>query len=393
MDDRSHRHYMQQAVDLAWRGRGWVDPNPMVGCVIVKGGCVIGQGFHTGFGNLHAEREALVNCAELGNDPHGADVYVTLEPCSHYGKTPPCADALIEAGVSRVIVGASDPNPQVAGGGIARLQQAGIEVIEGVCERECVAMNRPFFKYLSQHIPYVVAKYAMTLDGKIATRTGASKWITGDAARAHAHLFRGTYASIMVGVQTVIADDPLLTARTDADTLERTDADTLGRTDADAFGRAPHQPTRVICDTNLRTPLDAQVVTTTDIAPTLIATSVSDPSAHKPYTDAGCGILCVRPGEDGRIDLAELIQMLGEMGIDSVYIEGGSTLFGSAFDARLVDEVHAYVAPKVFGGAAAPGAIGGVGVPTPDDCMQFAIEQIEPVGGDIFIRAMTERIQ
>lgn len=209
---RIDEFYMARAVRLARNGIGWVNPNPLVGAVVVKNGRIIGQGWHRAYGDLHAERHALANCTD---DPRGATIYVTLEPCCHTGKQPPCTEALIEAGLARVVMGSDDPNPEVAGRGVAQLQKAGIEVTRGVLRRECDELNRAFFHYIQTGKPYVILKYAMTLDGKIATRSGKSKWITGEVARRRVHEDRQRYAAIMVGVGTVLADDPLLTCRLD----------------------------------------------------------------------------------------------------------------------------------------------------------------------------------
>lgn len=263
--------YMRLAIELARKGCGWVNPNPMVGAVIVKDGRIIGQGYHRKCGELHAERNALADCR---TSAAGATLYVTLEPCCHYGRTPPCTEAIIESGINRVVIGSSDPNPLVSGKGVAILRSHGIEVTEHVAKEECDKLNESFFHYIQNKTPYVVMKYAMTMDGKIATYTGKSKWITGEAARLRVHEDRHRYSAIMVGVGTVLADDPMLTCR-----LENS-----------------RNPLRIICDTNLRTPPEAKLVTTTDTAPTLIATTVNDPNRHRPYLDAGCEIMVVPRG-------------------------------------------------------------------------------------------------
>ena len=235
--------YMALALDLARKGAGWTSPNPMVGAVIVKDGQVIGQGYHAKCGDLHAERAALANCQ---GDPAGATIYVTLEPCCHHGRQPPCTDAILEAGITRVVVGSGDPNPLVAGKGLDILRSHGVAVTEGVLDAECKALNDVFFHYIQTGRPYVVLKYAMTLDGKLAAYTGASQWITGEEARRHVHTQRSRFRSIMVGVDTVLADDPQLTCRIEG-------------------GR---NPLRIICDSHLRTPLSAQVVQTAKEVPT-----------------------------------------------------------------------------------------------------------------------------
>lgn len=329
--------YMDQALNLAKKGQGWVNPNPMVGAVIVKNGKIIGQGYHKKFGGLHAEREALASCKESAQD---ATIYVTLEPCCHYGKTPPCTEAIIEAGIKRVVVACLDPNPLVAGQGVKVLEEAGLEVAVGVLEKPANRLLKSFFHYIQTKQPYIILKYAMTLDGKIATGTGDSKWITGEASRYHVHQSRHAYSAIMVGVNTVIADDPSLTAR-----LEE----------------PSKNPIRIICDSHLRTSLASQLVSTAKQVPTIIATCCQDPQVHAPYQDAGIEILVTQPDQAGRVNLPELLTRLGEKGIDSIYVEGGAQLQGSLLDQGLVQEIHTYIGGKVIGGQKALPPIGGQG--------------------------------
>lgn len=362
--------FMLRALELAKRGEGAVNPNPLVGCVLVRNGRIIGEGWHTAFGKPHAEREALADCARRGESARGATAYVTLEPCSHFGKTPPCADALVEAGVARVVVGTLDPNPLVAGRGCACLREAGIRVDCGVLEDACRSINRVFFHFIQYKRPYVVAKYAMTLDGKIATRTGASKWITGAEARQRVHEDRARYAAIMVGVNTVIADDPLLTCRLEASCT---------------FCGTPRNPVRVICDSRLRTPLDARVVESAREVSTLIATCVEDERAHAAYRNRGCEVAVVPSDAQGRVSLEALLDVLGARGIDGVIVEGGSTLLGAAFDAGIVNAVRAYVAPKVFGGAQAPSPVGGLGVSVPADALALGEPRVTQLGRDLLV--------
>ena len=255
MDDIA---YMKMALELAQKGAGRTAPNPMVGSVIVKDGRVIGTGYHRQYGGLHAEREALAACTE---SPVGATMYVTLEPCCHHGKQPPCVDAILEAGIGRVVVGSSDPNELVCGKGIATLREHGVEVTEHVLAEECDRMNPVFFHYIQKKRPYVVMKYAMTLDGKIAAYTGESKWITGEKAREHVHRQRDRYTAIMAGSGTVLADDPLLTCRIPG-------------------GR---NTIRILCDSRLRIPLTANVIRTAGEVPTILATCCSEPERLLPY--------------------------------------------------------------------------------------------------------------
>lgn len=357
--------YMRLAIQLAQQGCGWVNPNPMVGAVIVKDGRIIGKGWHKKYGELHAERNALENYRKSSGkeSASGATLYVTLEPCCHYGKTPPCTDAIIESGISRVIIGSSDPNPLVAGKGIAILRSHGIEVIENIAKDECDRLNESFFHFIQNKTPFVIMKYAMTMDGKIATGTGKSRWITGEAARQRVHEDRHHYSAIMSGVGTVLADDPLLTCR-----LENS-----------------RNPLRIICDTSLRTPVKSNIVTTADTVPTLIATAVTDVDKHRPYLDAGCEIMTV-PQKENHIDLTCLMRRLGERQIDSILLEGGGTLNWSALQSGIVQKVQAYIAPKLFGGSGQT-PVAGTGVESPDDAFRLTKPVITQFGDDILLES------
>lgn len=375
--------FMRRALDLAKNGCGWTNPNPMVGAVIVRDGRIIGEGWHTKSGKLHAEREAFAHCSE---DPAGATLYVTLEPCCHWGKTPPCTEAIIERGIARVVMGAPDPNPLVAGRGMAQLRQAGIEVTEGILVPECQHANRVFLHYIQTNKPYVVLKYAMTLDGKIATKTGASRWVTGKAAREHVHACRHRFAAILVGINTVVADDPLLTCRLDGEALLGEPLHTPSTFfEADELEGTAHQPVRVVLDSTLRIPTSAQLVKTAQEIPTIIATTSTDPERTAALTAAGCTVLVTKAKGAGRIDLANLLDQLGQRGIDSLYVEGGATVHAAYLEAGLVDEVHAYVAPKIFGGASAPGPVAGTGVEAPSQAVTFACASIKQLGPDVLL--------
>lgn len=399
-------YYMHRALELAMRGVGKVNPNPLVGAVVVKDGRIIGEGWHTAFGQPHAEREALAACSE---DPKGASIYVTLEPCCHEGKQPPCTEALIEAGVARVVMGAPDPNPLVAGGGISQLRAAGIEVVEGVCVEECIAINKAFFHFIKTKMPYVVLKYAMTLDGKIATRTGASKWITSETARRRVHEDRNRYAAIMVGVNTVIKDNPELTCRLgdfaslDAsgeiglserkreDQLElETDADqeaieaNLDGKDVSFAELSASNPIRIVCDTHLRTPLDSKLVQTAIEVPTYIATCESNMKKQMPYREWDVEFI-VCPEADGHVDLCFLMEKLGSMGIDSVIVEGGAELNWSVLAFGVVSKVQCYVAPKIFGGGAAPSPVAGFGIDIPKHAFELGEPEVTKLGPDLLI--------
>ena len=356
--------YMRLALQLAQRGCGWTAPNPMVGAVIVKGGKIIGQGWHQRYGQAHAERNALSSCVEA---PQGATMYVTLEPCCHYGKQPPCVDAILDAGICRVVVGSADPNPLVAGKGIAILRAHGIDVTENVLQEECDELNKVFFHYITTKRPFVSMKYAMTMDGKIAAYTGASKWVTGEAARNHVQQQRHRFSGIMVGVGTVLADDPLLTCRMEG-------------------GR---DPVRIICDTHLRTPLQSQVVTTAKQVPTILATCCGNPEKQALYQQAGCRILCLEE-QCGHVNLPQLMEQLGQEQIDSILLEGGGTLNWSALESGIVQQVQAYIAPKLFGGRDAKTPIEGAGVPFPDAAFRLKNSRFERLGEDFLIESEVE---
>ena len=358
-------YYMRRALSLAARSEGWCSPNPMVGAVIVKGGEIIGEGYHERRGDLHAERAALAHCSA---DPRGATMYVTLEPCCHYGRQPPCTDAILEAGIARVVCGSGDPNPLVAGKGTGILRANGVEVTEHVLEEECRALNEVFFHYITRKTPFVALKYAMTLDGKIAAYTGESKWITGPAARVHVHRLRNKYRGIMCGVGTVLADDPALTCRIDG-------------------GR---NPVRIVCDGRLRTPINSQLVRTARETPVIIATLCSDAQRARPYLDAGCEVI-VLPERGGHFDLAALMSELGRREIDGLLIEGGATLNWSALEAGIVRKVYAYVAPMLLGGTSAKSPVGGQGFPDPGSGARMEIVRTERLGTDILIECEVKR--
>lgn len=358
--------YMRMALDLARRGMGFTSPNPMVGAVIVKDGSVIGQGWHERYGQAHAERNALKNCTE---DPAGSTLYVTLEPCCHHGKQPPCTDAILEAGIRRVVVGSGDPNPLVNGKGLQILKDHGIEVIERVLETECDRLNEVFFHYIRTGRPFVVMKYAMTMDGKIATHTGASKWVTGETARKQVAQLRSQYAAIMVGIGTILADDPLLTCRMDG-------------------GK---DPIRIICDSELRTPLDSRAVSTAKEVPTIIAACRPDRDRIQAFEEKGCSVLIV-PEKDGQVNLGQLMDLLGERKIDSILLEGGGTLNWAALESGIVQKVQSYIAPKLFGGQDAKTPVEGAGVADPSQAFRLKNSRITRLGEDFLIESEVENV-
>lgn len=363
MMETSDLDHIKRAITLANRGIGFVNPNPLVGAVIVKDGRVIGEGWHERYGGWHAERNALLHCTE---DPRGATMYVTLEPCCHQGKTPPCTRAIIARGIARVVVGIQDPNPLVSGKGIALLRAAGIQVDCGFEQETIRHQNRVFLKYIQQRLPWVILKTAMTLDGKIATPSGDSRWVTGEPARLRVHEMRHRFMAIAVGIGTVLADDPMLNCRLP--------------------GREVRQPLRVVIDTFARIPLESQLVRTADRYPTLVAHAAGAP-ADKLRALQCFGVqtlLC--PSTPGGIDLLHLLTHLGANGIDSLLVEGGGNLNYSFLARGLVDELHAFVAPKIIGGASAKTPVEGEGITRMADAIPFRLTGVEHLGDDLLLK-------
>ena len=361
--DMTDRDYMSRAIELAKHGIGWTSPNPVVGAVIVKDGRIIGEGYHRRCGEPHAERNAI---ASLKESAAGASLYVTLEPCCHYGRTPPCTEAILEQGIARVVIGSRDPNPEVAGKGAAILRKAGIWVEEDFMREECDRLNSIFFHYITKKTPYVVMKYAMTADGKIATRTGASKWITGDAARAKVQKLRHRCMGIMAGIGTVLADDPMLNVRIEG-------------------GKSP---IRIICDSDLRIPSDSQICRTVKEFPTIVACAAArlKDREEEILRLERLGIQVVQTfGGESAVDLKELMGILGNQGFDSILLEGGGTLNDSALQAGIVSEIQAFVAPKLFGGNEAKTPVAGRGVNFPDEAVPLTLEKISQVGEDLLL--------
>lgn len=373
MENDSKERFMRAAIELAKKGEGWTNPNPLVGAVIVKENQIIGQGYHHKYGDLHAERDALRDCRERGNDPSGAQIFVTLEPCCHTGKQPPCVEAIVETGIKKVVVGSRDPNPLVSGKGAAFLRERGVEVEEDFLRSECDALNFIFFHYITSKTPYVALKYAMTADGKIATTAGKSKWISCQESRDFVHQLRNKYSCIMAGIGTVLADDPLLTCRIPG-------------------GR---NPTRIICDSSLRLPLDSQLVQTARDVPTIVACADSAGiDKEKALAQKGVQVIrCGSPSCGNRVDLSLLMQKLGELGLDSVLVEGGGALNFSLLKAGLVQRVYSFVAPKIFGGAAAPSPVAGSGVLEVADAFSLAQTDARKIGSDVLIEYEVKQAQ
>lgn len=364
--------YMRRAIELAKKGSSHVNPNPLVGAVIVRDGEIIGEGYHECYGQLHAERNAIANAKKRGNSLEGSTIYVTLEPCCHYGKTPPCTEAIIEEKIARVVVGSDDPNPLVSGKGFQMLREKGIEVIPHFLKEECDAMNHVFFHYIRTGTPYVAMKYAMTMDGKIACYTGDSKWVTGEESRAHVQTLRNHYKGIMAGIGTVLADDPMLNCRIEG-------------------GR---DPIRIIADSHLRIPIDSQLVRTAGQQPLIVA-CLPDADEEKAAQLQEKGVEVLRiPGvttaditEEQKevISLPVLMKELGARKIDGILLEGGGQLNESALQAGIVDRIYCYIAPKIFGGAQAKTPVEGQGLTRAADAWQFNRIGMQEFGQDILL--------
>lgn len=356
-------HFMLRALELATRGEGSVEPNPMVGAVLVQGDQVVGEGWHQEFGGPHAEAMAL---EAAGDDARGATLYVTLEPCCHTGKTPPCADALIAAGVARVVVATGDPFPQVDGGGIAKLKAAGIECEVGDCQAEAKELLAPYLKLTSTGRPWVIAKWAMTLDGKIATHTGSSKWISGTESREVVQQLRGRVDAIVVGGGTAQADDPLLTARP----------------------AGPRLATRVVLgDVHP----ESKLGTTIDDAPLLVVLRQPPEEGQYEWLEQAGGELLVLQADNRQQQISSLLDELGRRKMTNLLVEGGGQLLGAFFDAGAVDEVRAFIAPKLVGGEQALSPIAGDGIERMPDALELDNTQIEVVGTDVYVRGRINR--
>ena len=360
--------YMRRAIELADRGCGFVNPNPLVGAVIVKDGKVIGEGWHERYGQWHAERNALLTAKE---DTAGATMYVTLEPCCHYGKTPPCTEAIIEHKIAKVVVGIADPNPLVAGKGMTLLREAGIEVICGVEEERIREQNKIFLKYIETGMPWVALKTASTLDGKIAAYTGDSKWITGEESRAKVQEIRARLMAVMVGIGTVLADDPLLNCR--------------------IVDREVRQPIRIIVDSNARLPLNSRIVQTATVYRTIVAhTRFAAEEQLQQLREHGVETLLCNE-EEGLVRVEDLCRKLGKSGIDSVLLEGGGSLNFSFLNKGLVDEIYAFIAPKIIGGMNAKTAVEGEGVSRMADAIDLKITDVLNAGQDILLKLRIDR--
>jgi diaminohydroxyphosphoribosylaminopyrimidine deaminase/5-amino-6-(5-phosphoribosylamino)uracil reductase len=370
---------MRRALELAKRGEGCVEPNPMVGAVVVTGdGRIVGEGYHQRCGESHAEVHALAQAGELAR---GATLFVTLEPCCHHGQTPPCTDAVIAAGIRRVVAAMQDPNPKVSGSGLSKLRDAGIDVEVGLLEEEAHRLTAPFRKLVETGLPFVHAKWAMTLDGKIASRTGASQWISGPESRAVTHRLRGRMDAIVVGIDTALADDPLLTARPPG----------------------PRVATRIVLDSHARLPVESQIVRTVDQGPVVVVTGPTAPQERvSKLRAAGIEVLAMVAVERSRhaprdepycaehgdsVDVHDLLRELGRRQFTNVLVEGGGRVLGSFFDQQFIDEVHVFIAPKILGGSAAVSPLAGLGLSSPEESPGFLDRTVEQLGADVYIRA------
>lgn len=350
---------MERALELAAMGIGKVNPNPLVGAVIVKNNEIIGEGYHECYGEAHAERNAVKNAVKPVD---GSTIYITLEPCAHYGKTPPCVDLIIEKKFKKVVIGMLDPNEKVSGKSIEKLKKHGIEVVVGVKEEECKKINEIFIKYITSKIPFVILKSGISLDGKIATYTGESKWITSKESRQDSQNLRNRLNSIMVGVNTVIADDPLLTCRVNNE----------------------KNLIRIVVDTNLRIPLYSKLVKNNNKL-TIVATTLSS-NENKKQILRNLGVKVIEVTEkNNKVNLKELVKRIGEEGIDSILIEGGGTLNFSALEENIVDKVIFYIAPKILGGEKSKSCIGGTGFSSLNNSVNLRDMSYKKIGEDLVV--------
>ena len=356
--------YMKHALALARRGLGHTRPNPLVGAVLVKHGRIIGEGWYERYGGPHAEVNAFASCRE---DPAGATLYVTLEPCSHYGKTPPCADLIIRKKVGRVVTSMVDPNPLVSGRGIEKLKNAGIPVTVGVLEEDCRRMNEVFLKFVTEKKPFVLYKAAVSLDGKTACHTGDSQWISSEASRADAHRLRAQYAGIMTGIGTILADNPRLTARIPG----------------------AEDPVRIIADSQLRIPLAAAALH--EPGHVIVLTTSQAPEEKKNAVQALGADVIVADGLHGEVDLKLAMTCLAACGIDGILLEGGGTLAAAALEAGVIDKVCFYAAPLLIGGGRAPSPLGGFGAAHLSDAVCLRDMTCEASGPDLKITAYVDR--
>jgi len=365
--------YMKLALRLAAKGTGRVSPNPMVGAVVVKDGQIVGRGYHRAYGRPHGEVEAM---NRAGDAARGADLYVTLEPCNHQGRTPPCTQAVLKAGIRRVVIANLDPNPRVNGGGAEFLQSQGLQIEIGLLADQAWRLNEAWFKWVATGLPFVIAKAACSLDGKIATAGGESQWLTGEKARGFGHQLRHQVDAILVGIGTVLADDPQLTVRLPQRLTENGKRKTEN---------GPRDPIRIVLDSRLRLPLDAKMLHLDSAAPTWVGCTDAAPRDKiQAIKDLGADVL-VMPAESDRVALKPLLAELGRRQVQSLLVEGGAETLGSFFDQRLVDKFYFFYAPKILGGKSAPGMLAGEGVQRLGDALQAGELSIRKLGPDLLI--------
>ena len=358
--------YMDKALELAIKGMGKTNPNPIVGSIIVKENKIIGKGYHEHYGQAHAERNAIKNAID---DVSGSTIYINLEPCAHYGKTPPCVDLIIEKKIKRVVIGMLDPNPLVAGKSIEKLRKNNIEVIVGIREEECRKINEIFIKYITSKLPYVIIKSGISLDGKIATYTGESKWITSKDSRIHGHELRNKMTGIMVGINTIVLDNPMLTYRGEKE------------------GR---NPIRIVLDSNLRIPIESNVIRYNN-GNTIVACIKNSNNSKKIFLE-NIGIKIIETNEDdGEVDLKELMKKLAEEKIDSILLEGGGTLNYSALKKGIVDKVRFYIAPKIIGGEKSKNSVGGQGFEKLEQCINLKNISCFNIGEEIVVEGYVSK--
>lgn len=388
--------FMRIAIDEAKKGLGFTNPNPMVGAVIVKNGKIISKGYHHACGMPHAERDALSNVKDnIGTE--NSTLYVTLEPCCHYGKTPPCTEAIIDAKISRVVCAMSDPNPKVSGKGIEILKKNGIDVEVGLLENEARKLNKFFLSKQTLKRPFVALKIAQTLDGKIASYSRKSKWITGEKARNHGHFLRHKYMGILTGINTVISDNPMLNCRFDEKLCDDPDSD-YELLKQDRATLSLRNPVRIILDSNLSIPLDSKVVKTSVDIETIVVTSkdsfnsMDNQEKIKHLRESRVSILAVSLDDSERINLAETLEKLAlpPYEIDSILVEGGASVHDSFLREKLAYYVHIYIAPKILGGKDALSSVSGFGFDDPNNCPQVKIQDTFKIGQDMYTEGMIE---
>ncbi|MGA1840334.1 MAG: bifunctional diaminohydroxyphosphoribosylaminopyrimidine deaminase/5-amino-6-(5-phosphoribosylamino)uracil reductase RibD [bacterium] len=367
--DNQDQKYIKMALKLAEKGRGRVSPNPLVGALVVKGDHIVGQGYHARYGDKHAETKAL---EEAGSEAKGATIYINLEPCCHHGQTPPCVDEIIKAGITKAVISVKDPNPIVNGKSIEILKNKGIEVKLGILEKTASKLNEFFFKYITTGTPFITLKSAMSLDGKVATKTGESKWITSDVSREYVHQLRNQMDATLVGIETILRDNPRLTTRL-----------------KNSKGR---DPIRVVIDSLLRIPIRMRIFTQESDAGNIIITTINAPIDRiKKIESSGAKVLFVKPKGRNRVDMQAMAEELGKLQITSLLIEGGPGINASAFQEGIVDKVIMFIAPIIIGGKIAPSAIQGDGIAKLEEAARIRNIRIERLGNDLMVEGYVEK--